>query len=394
MHKIKTVFGKIGLVTLGLSLMLTGCNKNTTEEPFTYVQNERTEWSEEIPEQTMEETTTEAPENNQSLDILELRAFSEDGDGADTISGHIQSIAKLEGRLIILADDGHLYSYYTDNGRGYEIYDLGKPDWDITNISKASTTSQDYDGGYSENLFVEGNHYYYAELEEGEAVYTIGGVLLEGQEISEIYMQNAAMDVYTADGKQYEVYSDKDHFDDWAHIDSENFWFYQEGKTENPDVVFPDGLSLVNRNYNCYLLSDGKLYYEAFMGAPIEDTADYTFTKLWGDAGYDKFIGITDTNELLVMEINYNIDSNTLLSSSAITLPEAELLDLWYSSGGFGSNGVLIAKTSDGYYNYVLDESTGFEPDETFNALTKEVLAICGQYVLLDDGYLYELPDY
>ena len=394
MHKIKTVFGKMGLVTLMLSLMLTGCNKNTTEESFTDSQNETTERTEEMPEQATEETTAEAPENNQSMAILELRALSEDGDGTDTISGHIKSIVELDSRLIILSDDGHLYSYYTDNGRGYEIYDLGKPDWDITNISKASATSQDYDGGYSENLFIEGNHYYYAELSDGEIVYAIGGVMLEGQEISEIYMHNARMDVYAADGSQYELGLDKNHFDDWTHIDSENFWYYQEAKTANPDVVFPDGLNLINRNYDCYLLSDGKLYYEAFMGTPIEDTADYTFTKLWGDAGYDEFIGITDTNELLMMEINNNIESNTLRSFSAITLPEAELLNLWYSVGGFGSNRVLIAKTSDGYYSYVLGESTSFEPDETFNALTKEVLAICGRYVLLDDGYLYDLPDY
>ncbi|MCM1494627.1 MAG: hypothetical protein NC089_02380 [Bacteroides sp.] len=395
MQRFKTVFRRAGLAALMLSLMLTGCNKNTTEEPSTDSQRETTEETEEITRQTTEEATTEAPKNDQSLDIIKLNAFSEDGDGADTISGHIQSIVKLEGRLIILSDDGHLYSYYTDSGRGYVIYDLGKPDWDITDISKASAVSNDYYGETSENLFIEGNRYYYAELKKGEAVCTISGTILEGQEISEIYIHNAMMDVYAADGKQYETHRDENRSETRTHVDSENFWSYLEGETANPDVVFPEGLSLINRFKDCYLLSNGKLYYGASMGTPIEDTANYTFTKLCGSAGLYEFTGITDTNELLIMEANNNSkSSNTLLSLSAIPLPEVEILELWYTNGEIGSNSVFILKTSDGYYSYVPAEGTGFEPDETFNALTKEVVAVCGQYVLLDDGYVYELPRY
>lgn len=189
----KKSYIKKSLLLLGLAAAIVtgGCGKEkeTTEEPATERQRETTEKvtteeaTEDTTERTTEEPTTEEPENKQNLDVIKLNAFSENYDGEDTISGHIKDIAYTDGLLIILSDDGHLYSYYTDSGFGYKIYDWGKPGWDMTSIDKVNVTTSQYDGVTGEFFVIEGNRYYYVELEQGKIVYNIEGVLLEGQEI-------------------------------------------------------------------------------------------------------------------------------------------------------------------------------------------------------------------
>lgn len=393
------------LLCLAAVIVTGGCGKEkekrTTEELTTERQRETTEKvtteaaTEKITEETTEEPDTEAPLNKQSMDIIELKAFSENYDGEDTISGHIKDIAYTEGFLIILSDDGHLYSYYTDSGYGYKIYDWGKPGWEMADIGKVSVTASGYDGESGEFFVIEGNRYYYVELQDGKIVYNIEGVLLEGQEIINIYLSGLGFEVYCADGSWYEVKPDKEHYENppyRLHIDSEKFWSYQSAK--EPEVILPEGQSLSDRAGNYYLLSDGKLYWGNFMDAPIEDTADYTFTKVYRIISLSpKCMGITDTNELLLMESANNNKDNTLDALYTIALPESEILDIWYTSAPYQKS-VLIVKTADGYYSCVPEESTSLEPDESFNALTEEVIDIRSQYVLLNDGCVYELPSY
>lgn len=137
----------------------------------------------------------------------------------------------------------------------------------------------------------------------------------------------------------------------------------------------------------------------ASINAPIEDTADYTFTKLYA-MGDTSCMGVTDTNELLVMDSSYNSDGSTLETLYTIALPESEILGIWYNTGWYNQDDILMVRTADGYYSCQPDlysrakESITLEPHEAFNALTGEVVDIRKGHVLLNDGYLYELPGY
>lgn len=393
---------KKSLVLLCLAMLVVtgGCGKEkekrTTEEPTTERQRETTEAkTEKTTEATTEEATTEEPKRK-SLNVIKLNAYSENRDGEDTISGHIKDIAYAKGLLIILSDDGHLYSYYTDSGFGYKIHDWGKPGWDMTNIERVSVTTSDYDGESGEFFVIEGNRYYYVELEKGKITYNIEGVLLEGQEIVNISVGGLGFEVYCADGSWYDVSPNKSHsaeppYSDY--IDSAEFWKYYAA--DEPEVTFPEGLSLSDSVGYYYLLSDGKLYWRNFLDAPIQDTADYTFTKLYTVGDDCGCMGLTDTNELLIMYRGYNIKDNTLETLYTIELPETEILNIWYNNG---YKEILVIKTADGYYRYMpelysyVKESIVLEPDEALNALDEDVIKIRRGYILLDDGYTYELP--
>lgn len=401
---------KRSLLLLGLAAAIVtgGCGKEkekqTTEKLTTERQRETTEktTTEEVTEaateQTTEEPATEETVHTRGLDVIELKAFSENYDGEDTISGHIKDIAYTDGLLIILSDDGHLYSYYTDSGFGYKIHDWGKPGWDIQNIGMVRSSSSSYGGADGKFLVIEGNRYYYVELEDGKIAYNIEGILLEGQEIIDIDTSiSTAFEVYCADGSWYDVSTDKEHDAELPYrdyIDSARFWEYYTA--EEPEITFPEGLILLDRAVDYYLLSDGKLYWRRFMDAPIEDIADYTFTEIYRTGSlYSGCMGITDTNELLIMEMANNTKTNSLDTLYTIALPESEILDIWYNTSFYNQKTFLIVKTADGYYSCVPDESTSLEPDETFNALTEDVIDIRGgDYVLLDDGYVYEFPIY
>ncbi|MCM1398378.1 MAG: hypothetical protein NC225_02725 [Clostridium sp.] len=390
------------LLCLATAIVTGGCGKEkereTTEKQTTESQRETTEAkkTEETTERE-EETTTEETVHRKSLDVIELKAYSENRDGEDTISSHIKDITYAEGLLIVLSDDGHLYSYFTDSGFGYKIHDWGKPGWDMKNIERVNVTTSDYDGENGQFIVIEGNQYYYVELEHGEIVYNIEGVLLEGQEIADIRFSGIGFEVYCADGSWYDVLPDKEHdtaeppYSDY--IDSASFWYYSTA--EEPDITFPEGLNLLDSAGSYYLLSDGKLYWESFMDAPIQDIADYTFTKLYTVGDDCGCMGLTDTNELLFMYRRNNTKDNTLETLYTIALPESEIFDVRYNNG---LREILIIKTADGYYRCTPDlyshvkDSLALEPDEDLNALTEDVIAIRHGYVLLDDGYVYELP--
>lgn len=64
------------------------------------------------------------------------------------------------------------------------------------------------------------------------------------------------------------------------------------------------------------------------------------------------------------------------------------MLGLWYN------NDILIVKTADGYYSCDTTTDTTLVLDETWNSLTSDVVDIYGKYVLLNDGYVYEFPEY
>lgn len=378
-----------------MAIMAGGCGKDkekekqTTEEPTTERQRDTTEEkTEKTTEAATEEPTTEEPEKNQSLDVIKLKAYSENHDGEDTISGHIKDIARVSGCSIFLSDDGHLYSYYTDSGAGYKIYDWGKPGWNMEKIEHVSSHSSDYDGGSGEFFVIEGNQYYYVELEKGNIVYNVEGVLLEGQEITDIYLSGLGFEVYCADGSWYEVSPNKAHnaeppYSDY--IDSAEFWKYYAA--EEPEVTLPEELSLIDRLDGFYLLSDGKLYWCKQMDAPIQEIADYTFTNIYSSGPfYSECMGRTDTNELLIIEMS---DKNEVDKLETIALPDSETLNIWYNSG---YKDILVVKTADGYYSCLPEESLVLEPDEALNALTEDVIDICHGYILLSDGYTYELP--
>lgn len=390
------------LLCLATAIVTGGCGKEkereTTEKQTTESQRETTEAKK--TEETTErekETTTEETVQRKSLDVIELKAYSKNRDGEDTISGHIKDIAYTRSLLIVLSDDGHLYTYYSDSGFGYEIHDLGNPGWDMEDIGRVSAVTSDYDGENGQYIVMEGNRYYYVELKKGEIVYSIDGVLLEGQEIADIRFSGIGFEVYCTDGSWYDVLPDEEHHIAEPpysyYIDSANLWYYQVAK--EPDITFPEGLTLLDSVGYYYLLSDGKLYWENFMDAPIQDTADYTFTKLYTVGDSKGCMGLTDTNELLFMYRSYNLEDNALETLYTIELPETEILSIQYLNG---LRSFLIIKTADGYYRCAEDlfsyaeDSMTLEPDEDLNALTEDVIAIRHGYVLLDDGYVYELP--
>lgn len=365
-------------------------DKTSTETEYVeYVTEEYTSGEEEDTEEETEETTEEIveepEENKQSLEVRELKEYTEARDGEDVISGHIKDIvyeAGFSSSLIILADDGHLYSYYND-GLGYYITDLGKPSWEVSDIDIIASDTECERGKVT---IIEGNHYYYVEYENCQATKIVDSVMLEGKEIREIgiisYLVNDFF-VYCEDGSNYYVRVNKYDRTDGPFIDSQNYLMDETGSMAN---IVPEGLEMTERSGKYALCSDGKLYFcESDSGAmettPIEGTADYTFIKLYNPYTlYVMTAAVTDTNELLIVE---DEDAEILYT---IALPEAEILDLWYN------NGTVVVKTVDGYYSCVLDESTVLEPDEIFNALTEEVVEIYGSYVLLSDGYVYEFP--
>ena len=114
---------------------------------------------------------------------------------------------------------------------------------------------------------------------------------------------------------------------------------------------------------------------------PIENTAGYTFTKLYDPYSvYQLTAAVTDTNELMILKNEKAEIVNT------IALPESEILDLWHNKG------FLIVKTADGYYSCSPDEDPTLKPDELLNSLTEDVVNIYDRYVLLSDGFVYEFP--
>lgn len=366
-------------------------DKTSTETEYVeYVTEEYTSEEEEDTEEETEETTEEFAEepqqNEQSLEVRELKEYTEDRDGKDVISGHIKDIVYEEGfnaALIILADDGHLYSYYND-GLGYYISDLGKPSWEVSDID---TISSDMECESGEVTIIEGNHYYHVEVDNCQATEIVDSVMLEGKEIREIGINSTYGDgfyVYCEDGSYYCVRVNKDGREEGPFIDSQSYLIDGTGSLIN---IVPEGLEMMERSGEYALCSDGKLYFHASGSSamettPIEGTADYTFTGLYNPYMFGDVMtaAVTDTNELLIVE---NEDAEILYT---IALPEAEILDLWYN------NGTVVVKTTDGYYSCNPEENTVLEPDEIFNALTEEVVEIYGSYVLLSDGYVYEFP--
>ncbi|MDE6025098.1 MAG: RNA polymerase sigma factor [Lachnospiraceae bacterium] len=341
-------------------------------------------------EEVTEETTAEEPEVTQSLDVIRLQAYSENRDGEDVISGHIKDISygrnEMYNHLTILGDDGHLYSYYNDGALGYKIYDFGKPSWDISDID---IISSDIDGGSTGDfMLIEDNHYYYVSIKNDEIIGTVDGTMFDGREIRKIGRRATypgGFDVYCEDGSWYHIAVsdlDEEPSDNFTYVDSQRFLKdFTGGK-----ILVPDGMELKDTVNDCLLFSDGKLYMEDYIGAPIEGTEAYTFTKLYDIDSFDyTAIAITDTNDMLLI----GADDGKLFSDlKTIKLPESEILDVWYARG------VLLVKTADGYYSCVLDESTSLQPDEVFNSLTEDVVEISDWYVLLSDGYVYEFPSY
>ncbi len=338
-------------------------------------------------EDSEEETTTEEQRVTQSLDVIRLKEYTENHDGEDVISGHVKDISYGHNgsynHLTILADDGHLYSYY-DANYGYKIYDMGKPSWDISDIDiVCSNIDGTPDGDF---MLIEGNHYYYVSIRDGEITRTVDGVMFDGKDIRKIGSRPIYPDgfqVYCEDGSWYQINTDlnDEPSDETTYVDSEHFLMdYTFGRT-----LVPDGLELWDTAGDYLLFSDGKLYMEDYIDTPVEGTGDYTFTKLYNTYDFSNtVIAVTDTNEMVLIDA---YDSK-LTDLKTIQLPESEVLDIWYNLG------TVIVKTTDGYYSCVPDESTSLQPDELFNALTEEVIEISCYYVLLGDGCVYEFPSY
>ncbi|MGN0435929.1 MAG: RNA polymerase sigma factor [Wujia sp.] len=372
-------------------------DKDDSDKTTTELADERTEeedrydnTSENTTENTTEETTTEEvteaqPDEIQSLELIKLKEYTENRDGQDVISGHIKDIIYEEGSncaLIILADDGHLYSYYND-GAGYYISDLGQPSWDITDID---TYSSDMERENGEVTIFEGNHYYHVEVEDCKAVKIIDSVMLEGKDIREIGISKSyggSFYIYCEDGSYYYVHTNKNDDTEGPFLDTGKYLIDYTGALIN---IVPEGLEMVDRSGEFALCSDGKLYLHksgssAMEVTPIENTADYTFTKLYDPYSvYQLTAAVTDTNELMILQ-----DEKAEIVYT-IALPESEILDLWYNKG------MLIVKTADGYYSCTPDEDPTLKPDDLFNSLTEDVVDIYGRYVLLSDGFVYEFP--
>ena len=390
----KVIAGIISVMLVGgVAVAAMMINKNndsdrdTTETEAVLPDDDTEEVTEKTTEATTEasttEATTEAPQvERQSLEPYELVEYTENRDGKDTISGHIKDIVYEQGTncaLIILADDGHLYSYYND-GAGYYISDLGQPSWDITSID---IISSDMERERGEVTIFEGNHYYHVEVEDCKATKIVDSVMLEGKEIREIGIHSTyagTFYVYCEDGSYYYVATNKNDYTDEIFIDTEHYLMDRTGSYTN---IVPEGLEMVDRSDEFALCSDGKLYFHEGE-APIASTAGYTFTKLYNPytAGYIMTAAVTDSNELLVLEQKKD-DADILYT---IALPETEILDLWYNRG------YVIVKTTEGYFSCEASEDATLIPDETFNSLTEDVVEMYGRYVLLSDGYVYEFP--
>lgn len=361
--------------------------ENTTEYTVAITEDEKT--TEEITTEATTEATTEEVVANKKLDKIKLKEYLESGDGQDTVSGHIKDIVYEEGTncaLIVLTDDGHLYSYYS-HGNGYDICDLGQPSWEINDID---IISSDMSTDRGEVTIFEGNHYYYVQVENKQPTKVVDSIILEGKEIiaygiSESY--SGTFNLYCSDGSYYYVHKNDKGDSTGPFIDSNNYLIDFTGGFEN---IVPDGLEVVDRTGQIALLSDGKIRrHEPGSSAmeldPIVGTEEFTFTKLFDTYSnmYYTVVALTDSNELKILQTN---NKNKIEITYSIALPEAELLDLWYNKG------TLIIKTTDGYYSCEPEENTSLEPDELFNSLEEDVVDIYGRYMLLSDGIVYEFP--
>lgn len=352
--------------------------------------------TEDTEQQALHEPAVEEPEEAQRLEVVTLEEYSKNGDGKDVISGHIKDISCGVGYdpLTILGDDGHLY-VYSHVINSYKIYDLGKPSWNISDIDNVSF---DICADTGDFMLVEGNHYYYVSMEDGEIIATVDGTMFDGRKIRKIGSAGdypAEFNVYCDDGGWYRVAVaglDEEPSDNFTYVDSKSYL-----RDSTIDGMFPDGMELKDMVRGYLLSSDGKLYMVNHTDTPIEGTEAYTFTKLYDlHQSYDEIAAITDTNDMIVMTaschgdifLHRKPDKNGKLEiiddQKIIKLPDAEILDLW------DIEGELIIKTPDGYYRCNPDEDTDFKKDEVFNSLTKDVVEISGDYVLLSDGHLYE----
>ncbi|MBQ7131584.1 MAG: sigma-70 family RNA polymerase sigma factor [Oscillospiraceae bacterium] len=333
----------------------------------------------------------------EGLEVIKLAQHTEDGEGADLISGKIvdvyNEVTSVDNSFILLDNEGNIYYYYPYSRLAYDIKTIGEN----TSITKFD----DIAFSYNQERFVaiDGRKVYAKVISETETWnYDEPTVILEGE--GTLYEDVEDLESIKISKNGFELYA----------MDSSGFWHAAHAYTETnyPNPVdgglgfyhnaldtFANlehfGIEVVDMVDTYFALSDKGQIHEVNNAAEediIENSEDYVFVDVFDNCTHFYYItalGLTDDNKIVALTEN-----GTVVFEE--DCPEGTLENVWMS------NNLMTVKTDTGYYTAAIasrwdteEVDTAFYPCDALNNVADKIVRItdCGN-VLLSNGYLYD----
>lgn len=306
----------------------------------------------------------------------------------DTVSGNIKEMRLGDGAFILMTNDNEIVMFRAD---AYEV----KVSYGIDpNITTLENLSYDYLNGNG-ILAVNGNYIMYkAVVNDGEIKLskegnprTFSGYMDFGDRITDVRISKS-FHFYALDAEGLSL---KLHHKYWDHSESEiyrNCVSLMDGdyvyySTSN-DWGFDVGNVKVKEFAGDYCLTDEGKMFNHDDRKPLESLAEYTFKDIYYDNINDNNIitGITEDNKL----VTFDASRQTVLFTGE--LPDGTLQNIWQNSNR------VIVKTDKGVYRAVYETDDALKPFDVLNNTGEDVVWVSGKYVLLGNGFVYEVKNF
>lgn len=335
--------------------------------------------------------STPAPANEvvyPKFEGLEARKFINRINGEnqpDTVSGNIKDMRLGNRAFILLTNDNEVVMYRAD---AYEVKVSYGIDPNITSLE--NTYYDDHNGdGF---LAIKGNYITYKAVgNDGEIKLSkegnprsFSGYMDFGDRITEVAIGNR-WNFYALDAEGLSVKL------------SHRFWDYSESEIGRNDESIMDGDYVYYYTGNDWGFYVGNVKVKEFAGyycltdegkmhnhddrKPLESLAEYTFKDIFYDNNANNGIitGITEDDKL----ITFDASRQTVLFTGE--LPEGTIQNIWQNSSR------VIVKTDKGVYKAEYETDDALKPFDVLNNTSEEVVYIVGKYVLLGNGFVYEI---
>lgn len=306
----------------------------------------------------------------------------------DTVSGNIKEMRNGNRAFILLTNDNEIVMFRAD---AYEVKVSYGIDPNITTLENTYYDEHNSDGF----LAINGNYIMYKAVgNDGEIRLSkegnprsFSGYMDFGDRITKVVMADL-WHFYALDAEGLSVKL------------SHRFWDHSESP------IYRDCVSVIDGDYVYYSGDDewgfyvGGVKVKEFAGdycltdegkmfnhddrKPLDFLDEYTFKDIYYD-NYTRgsvITGVTEDDKLVTFDAS---GQKVLFTGES---PDGNLQDIWQNSGR------VIVKTDKGVFVHEFENDTGFRPVETLNNTGEEVLYIVGKYVLLGNGFVYEIKNF
>lgn len=302
--------------------------------------------------------------------------------GDDEISGHIVSMYHQhnydDNYWVFLDDKGVIYEY--ERSIGYKVKELAS-DTGMSSIENMFWGQGGWESGFGEYsccmVIVEGQNMYMKLFDNDDPNHfkEIRSVIMEGKEVAQIQIDQYSgqtIQILDAEGNYIEALFDSREYDnEKRYLDSEETYYILSSYYEE-ELADREKTKKIAGEFS--LMEDGSVY--------ISEDMTLNAVDIYPAEPYNnntsRAILLTEDNKIRRVDKDYE----TILFD--FDAPD-NIENLWATGDR------IIIKAADGYYSCIPSEEDEFTRFETLDNVADMIVSISEEYVLLSNGYLYEI---